>query len=400
MIYLLILIYLLLLSYHFDYKKRCGNRRFHYLIALVALICVAGFRYRIGIDTIRYQMTYQDIPTLNSLSLSVFSEQKSDPLYLLLASFCRSISDKFWVLQMAQAILVNTIFFRFFRENTQKYFTAILLYYLLLYISDMTETMRESCAIAMLLMSWKYYKKDKTLMQLLFFVLAFLFHSSAIILILIAIPILLKLDKKIVFSKPIFMVSLLILALSSVIQIVFGDNVELIAFTNRISDKIELYQEKEMFSNRINIFGLLTSVILYWFIPYVCAKSLRGEKDSYKLEFFLVCEMFFAALAFPIFIFYRYINYLMPFVILAISKALSQKKVSILDFASFQSSDLVIWLLFFLPYITVQTNLMLNPEWEHGPKKYSRYYPYSSIFTEEKDNDRENIFIQYIYMSN
>lgn len=264
----------------------------------------------------------------------------------------------------------------------------------------MTETMRESCAIAMLLMSWKYYKKDKTLMQLLFFVLAFLFHSSAIILILIAIPILLKLDKKIVFSKPIFMVSLLILALSSVIQIVFGDNVELIAFTNRISDKIELYQEKEMFSNRINIFGLLTSVILYWFIPYVCAKSLRGEKDSYKLEFFLVCEMFFAALAFPIFIFYRYINYLMPFVILAISKALSQKKVSILDFASFQSSDLVIWLLFFLPYITVQTNLMLNPEWEHGPKKYSRYYPYSSIFTEEKDNDRENIFIQYIYMSN
>ena len=397
MIYLLVFLYLFFLSYHFDFKKHKGNKKIHYALALLFLVCIAGFRYRIGIDTIRYEMTFDTIPTLRSLSLTEFSENKYDPLYLLLASICKSISSEFWVLQMAQAILVNFVFFRFFRKNTNNYFFAILIYYLLLYISDMAETMRESCAIAMMLLSWEYYKKDKRFMVFLFFVFAFLFHSSAILLFVIFMPILLRFDKYITFSKNTAIISIIILLTATVVQSIFMENLISIALNARFSDKVDVYLENGMLGSQLNVFGVLTSIILYGLVPYFCIKSLRHKKDIYKLEYFLVVEFLCAMMSFPIFIFYRYINYFLPFVILAIAKTLSEKDVKILTLKPLVTTSFIIWLLLAFPYVAIRLKLFLSPEWEGGPMTYSRYFPYSSIFTQEKDPERESIFTQFIF---
>ena len=397
MIYLLILFYLLILSYQYDFLKKSAQRSLHYFIVMAVLILVAGFRYRIGIDSIRYEMDFEGIPTLGTLSLNDFSEQKYDPLYLLLAVICRSISNEFWVLQMAQAVLVNIIFFRFFKKNTDNIFLAILIYYFILYAGNMFETMRESCAVAMMLLSWEFYKKNRRFVVLFFFSLAFLFHSSAILLFFVYIPIILKIDRRIIFSKNTLLIVSLILLFAFTIQDFFLDNLVFFALNSRFADKIDLYTSNNMFEDKLNIFGVIASIVLYGIIPYICASTIRKTKDSYKLEYFLVIELLCAVMAFPIYIFYRYVNYFFPFVILAMCKSLSFKCVNIFGITKFSTKRIAIWLILSFPFVITQTKLMLSSEWPSGPQVYSRYYPYSSIFTKKEDADREAIFSQYIW---
>lgn len=397
MLYLLILLYILTLVYFYDYRKSIRHRNVHYYIVMLLLILVAGFRYRLGVDSIRYEMAFRDLPTLGALSASDFVEQKYDPLYLLMASACRSISEEFWVLQMMQAILVNVVFFRFFKRNTQNIFFAVLIYYLLLFISNMAETMRESCAVAMMLLSYEFYKQDKKISVLFCFILAYLFHSSAIILLFVYIPILFNFDKKLVFSPVLFFVAISILLLASLVQQLFLDNLDLFSFSIRMEDKVDEYSSDGMFKNRLNIFGVLASGLLYGYIPYISSRVQRGRHEYYKLEYFLVVEMICAAMALPIYIFYRYVNFFFPFVIIAICNAISYKQISLGRVGSIKASLLVSGFILMMPYVFVEANRLFSEEWEFGPKTYSRYYPYSSVFSKEIDNDREAIFRSYVY---
>ena len=390
MIYLLIGIYLLFLSYYYDFKGHCRRKWFHYGVILLTLILVAGLRYHIGLDSQRYEARFQTLPKLNQLSIEEFSESAYDPLYLLMASFCRTISDEFWVLQLAQAILVNVVFLRFFRKNTKNVFVAILLYYVILYISNMAETMRESCAISMILLGWEYLKSNHKFGFVIFCLFAFLFHSSAIIAIAVCLLVLAGIHEKIRFSFGTVFGALLIFVMSTVVQNVFSDALTLLAFSSRLSDKIDIYSDTAMFSNTLNLFGIISVSLLYGFVPYICAKTLRGTKYSNTLEFFLVIEMFCAAFSFPISIFYRYINYFMPFVILAMAKALSEKSYRIPFIGTLKTSIFTTWLLLSLPFIIERAKYMFGNDGDSKYKVYSRYYPYSSILTEDLDPDREN----------
>ena len=395
MIYLFIGIYLVILSYYFDFRHHKNGRKFHYLAILIILILLAGFRYRLGIDTVRYEMSFRDLPTLNQLSMLEFQEHKYDPLYLFLSSLCHSISKEFWVMQMAQATLVNVIFLRFFKKNTSNVFFAILIYYIVLYIPYMCETMRESCAVAMVLLGWEYLKENRRFGFVVYSILAFLFHSSSIILVIVCFLVITGLYKRIKFSSPTIVAAILVLVLSSIVQIVFGDVLELIAFNSRLADKVETQIVSGHLSSKLNIFGLLSVAIAYGIVPYICAMSLRGTKHSKQLEFFLIVEMFCAAFAYPIAIFYRYVNYFTPFVILAICKTLSMSSYTVPLVGKLRTSTFYIWFLLILPFVIGRARYLLQDDAGTEIKTYARYYPYSSIFTKERDFDRENL---YTYM--
>lgn len=395
MIYLVIACYILFLSYYYDFSGHIKGKKYHYAICLVSLILLAGFRYRLGIDSIRYEYAYNKLPYLSQLTIIDFKESRYDPLFLLLSSFARTISEEFWVLQMMQAILVNVIFFRFFKKNTRNYFFAIFLYFSLLYISNMTETMRESCAIAMLLLAWEHYLDNKKFKMLICCVIAYLFHSSSIILLLIYLFILLGLDTRIKFSRIIFLSVFAVFVFAWVIHDVFADLLNLLTFSSRLSGKAEMYTDNGLFASRLNMFGIATISILYGVIPYACSKSFDNTRFSKCLEFFLVIELFCAAISFPIAIFYRYINYFLPFVILAVCKTLEKSYYFLPILGRLRTSMFFSWLLLSSLYLGNSAKYYLKDEEGTKFKVYTRYYPYKSIFTKETDSEREGLYRYY-----
>ena len=395
MIYFAILSYIILLSYVYDFGHHKFGRNFHFLILLIILICLAGFRYRIGVDTIRYEMAFSQVPVLSQLDLHAFQEAKYDPLFLILASTAKTLNPEFWVLQMFQSLLVNIVFFRFFYKNTKYLFLSLLLYFCLIYVGHMTETMRESCAISMFLFGREFYKKGHKIKLLLCCILAYLFHSSAIILFIIFAIIAINLDKYIRFTKGVIIFALCVLVIAPLVQDFFINNISYIAITTRIMDKIEMYSATDMFDQRLNIFGIIVIVLLYVFIPYICIITLRNTKYATKLEFILVLEMFFAVISAPIYIFYRYVGYLMPFVIIALTNSLAENNLTLPLWGKIKTNNIIAWSIILLPFIINTIYVMNHTVRNSNCKNYSKFYPYSSIFSKELDADREALFSYY-----
>lgn len=392
MIYFAILAYLLILMIMYDFKKLRNGRKFHFFMLLIIFICLAGFRYRIGLDTIRYEWAFDQIPTFSQLKPSDFADSKYDPLYLIMAVFAKTLNPDFWTLQLIQAAFVNIVVFRFFYKNAHYLFFSLLMYFLLLYVGYMTETMRESCAVSMLLIGWEYYKKEKLLPLFGCLILAFLFHSSAILLFAVFALILLKVDRRIRFSIKVFLIGAVILFAGSYFQEFFINNIGLLAFSTRIADKIDMYSGGDFFDSKLNILGAIGNVFLYAIIPYICMLALREKKYAEKLEFFVVIEMIFAMISVPIYIFYRYVGYFLPFVVLLISNALAERSLRVPIIGNLRTNSLVVWFMFVAP-ITFNTIVVMNGNVRGtNLKNYSKFYPYSSIFSKEIDPDREALF--------
>lgn len=117
MLYIFIWLLLLVLSYQYDYLRREKNKSFCYVVILILFILIAGLRYRMGVDSIRYERGFMNYPTIDDLSAHDFIYSSHQPLYLIFCSFVRFLSDEFWVMQMLHSLLVNVVVFRLFRLN-------------------------------------------------------------------------------------------------------------------------------------------------------------------------------------------------------------------------------------------------------------------------------------------
>ena len=100
MLYIFILLLIFIGIYQYDYRHVDRGRLFYWILLLIIFICLAGFRYRMGTDSINYETTYErDIPTLDRLKLMDFYDLRYMPGYILLASVSRTISNEFMLLQ-------------------------------------------------------------------------------------------------------------------------------------------------------------------------------------------------------------------------------------------------------------------------------------------------------------
>lgn len=399
MIYSIVFFLLIFFTYYYDYLKKRHHRICAYYAILFVLIIVAGFRYRIGLDTIRYESAYRWIPTLLELHWSDFEDSSNyEPLYLILSCFAKSISSEFWVMQIIQATLVNTIVFSFMKKNTDHIFFAALLYYIFLYLNFMCEVMREACAVSMFLLSWKYFIKEKWLQYYLFCIAAFLFHNSAILLF--ALPVLkwLCLTKFMCINRRTIAFLLIILVCGFVIQHYFFDYLNFLSFTGRIEDKIEDYRESDLAEGVLNIKGIFSVVIQNIFYPFIAVVCLKMQSNVRicSIEPMIFLCFVFSLLSIPIAIFYRYNNYFMLFAILAMSEIAYQPAcVFLKKCIHFPPPRFVIWLVIFLPMFFLKMYSYNSSVKDSPLKEYMRYYPYSSIFNKEISLDRESLFIYY-----
>ena len=116
MIYVVVFILLLIPVVKYDLMAKSGGENKWYYLNLIVLILLAGLRYRVGGDTLMYMSVYNEWPAIDELKYFDFETALYNPLWYIYTSLPRSISDEFWVFQMIQAVIVNSVFFWFFKK--------------------------------------------------------------------------------------------------------------------------------------------------------------------------------------------------------------------------------------------------------------------------------------------
>ena len=103
MIYLIVFIYLLYLSIHYDILENNSYKWTHYKIVVTLLILVAGLRWRIGSDTVGYASEFYLSHDLFHLEWGDFESPMRMPLWVLLNATCKSIWNDFLLVQFVVA---------------------------------------------------------------------------------------------------------------------------------------------------------------------------------------------------------------------------------------------------------------------------------------------------------
>ena len=400
MTYAIIIILLLCLIYHYDYQGHTRYRLGWYITLMVIFILLAGLRYRLGVDSIRYERTYPTLPTLSQYFNFDFDSIRYGKGYLLLNAVARSISDNFVVMQCILAIFVNAILFDFFYRNTSKIFFAVLLYFILQFVNYNFEILRESCAVATFVFAWRYFSTNKWFKYYLCAIVAILFHPSAgitLIVPLTRLPILSRIFK--INSWTPWLI-LGVLGVGVIISKSFVDLITLIQITD-IQDYADTYKDTHYIEGKgLNIIGMTTTFlnavcypgITGWFIAKGKTLDRQTRNLNYKnsLEAMLMCYIYIAVLVISIRLFYRFNNYFFPFFALAFSDVIFHKlkfnrKKYKLSFG--------VWSLILAPFILINIYGYLEVMGDYGIRKYHRYYPYDSVIFKEKDKTRERLFM-------
>ena len=407
MVYFLILILILFFAYKYDYlgKGRVASNmsylirpskeeRSCFLFLLFVFICVAAFRYRIGVDSVAYERKYPEIIPLDDLSAEDLFKSEYEPLYYLLASFARSITDEFWLLQLFQSLIVNIVMFRFIWRNINNKFVGVFLYYAFLYIPFTCEVMREACAVSMLLLGWEYLKKDKWLIFSIFLILAVGFHISAVALIIIPILKLTGLWKymKVNSMTPFLLIGCYIIA--DIISKVFFDYILLLNISDNLNAKAEDYGTEE---GSLNIFGMLSKLFQYVIFAYIAIKHFKysGKDVPKNLEPLVLLCLMVQFFSFSITILYRYNNYLMPFTLICISDMFFDKSLYLSKKIKVLATGFVFWFLLISPSVFFHYYGLSETVKGSKYRFYMMYYPYHSVFTKDTDSNREQVFRLY-----
>lgn len=392
MIYLFLLILLLYFSYRYDYRCKIDYFNASYYLILFLFIALAGFRYRIGVDTIRYESYAEYIPIISNITYYDYILIGYEPLFLLLSSFARTISNHFWVMQLLQATLVNVVFFRFVKNNSKNPFFAILVYYIFLYLNFTCEVMRESCAVSMFLLGWEYLKQDKWVKFSLFCILAIGFHISAIVLLIIPIFNFFGLWDIIHINKKTIILLIAIFFIGTVLQQYIFDylitlNVDI------LSTKALSYSNTKLSGSTFNIIGIISTIIRNSFFPFIAALYLKKHNQlEHKWEIMIFLSICVTVLTIPVSLLYRYNNYFFPFAIIILSNVIYTRNI-VLKKVTLKVSSYIVWFLILFPMFFFQFKVYTGEVGKNSRyKNYMRYYPYSSVVTKEIDKNREYVF--------
>jgi len=400
MIYLLLFLMLMILSYVYDYKHVTNNKWLWYNIILICLILVAGLRYRIGVDSVRYETGYLDLPDLNGFFDFDFSSTRFAPGYVFMNAIARSISDNFMAMQFIQATFVNCTIFWFFRKYSSHVFFAIFLYYIFLYLNFTCEVMREACAVCFFLIAFPYFVKKNWMNYYFWITVSVLFHNAAFVLYIL--PILYFPCIKGIFKikKRFILILLILFVLAVIIGNILFNYIQAFILLDSIQERADEYSQGDLSVSILNIngiIGLTINYILYPFMAYILLRrSIRRNDSIYRdnllnsIELMLCVGMIIAVLNAPIAIFYRFLSYFIPFSILVISDCI---------FTPIRFSNKVIklkyisWILLLTPLLFLRIYIYFqSPPGSNNLVHGMAYYPYENRITEKIDKDRERLF--------
>ena len=326
-------------------------------------------------------LVYDILPTFSEIFSSDLVLVKLQPLWLLLNSTSKWIGPDFFVFQIIHALIINSIIFYFFSKYSRYFFTSILLYFLIFYGLYNFEILRESIAICFFLLSIDFYLNNKWFK---YYFLAFLslgFHYSAIILFVLPF---LKKIKINIYS--LFIMSLFAIILNPY----FLKAINLVSGSDGLSTSIATY-----FDYEYSFFGLLTILLLNITYPFILLKFTSKKKSYYNSNLLLFTKFYIISgvLSLLFFVFFRFSNYFIPFLVLLISDTIHRvfrsKKIIHLRRTVAFCIFLSLTTLHTYKYFSDTSDKVTTSKW------YNHWVPYHSIFDPKIDPIREELSKQH-----
>lgn len=380
MIYFVVFVLLLVPVIKYDLLAKSGGENKWYAFIFVLLVLFAGLRYRVGSDTLMYMSMFDDCPKLDELKYFDFENAKYNPFWYIINAVSKSIYDNFTLFQIIHALIVNSVFFWFFRKYCPKYyFSAVLLYYFGYFCYFNMEVMRESLSISVLLLATPFYMKRRWIPYLCFSVAGVMIHYSAALMFLL--PFLLF------FRRPSWKWEILLMAVVLVMMKVvnlpmlllnlFGVNEQLIYLIEGY-----IYEER-------NAMGILSEFVNFMpALGFIWFRERHDVDEEYDFTPIIMGTVVFYALAMSIGIFSRFINYFVPYLIIYAVNTIYH--VPNLKFRHYQISSLACTFAFVILCFNMMRFYTRDTSDSYpGTRAYVRYIPYHSVLDPEIDERRE-----------
>ena len=374
MIYIVVFIVLLVGAIFVDRAPYPRLRKAMLGMEWLLLVCLAGFRYKIGGDTLFYMEMYDDWPSLAQWNWQDVLDGGYQPLWYLLCAICKAISPDFYVLQIALALFVNTAFFRFFVRHTSRPLLAVLLYAVLLYPYYNFEILRASVCVALFLFSFDSLLARRWIPYCLYALVAIGFHLQAILLFLF--PLMVFTDRLNVRAYTIIIIIAVVAALAmDVLLYIFsflpvGGKVYASFFSYLIRGKEPL-----------SVYHIIT--FLFKFALFVLALYATLRNPQLRLfRFFILWELICTIFAIRYSTFFtRAMDFTHPVIILLLTELLAASNTVENKVYNWLKYGIVAG--FFIIYGKIYFQPMNNLPF------YRLYIPYSSVFDKHEDGERD-----------
>lgn len=350
---------------------------------LFVFILVAGLRWRIGIDTPVYlYQYYHEIPTLDNFSWSNYSITES-PLYLLIASFVKTIGGRFYIVQLIQASIVNVLIFLYIKKHSRYLFTCLFFYAITCYTSYNMEIMRGSLSIVICLYANDYILNKEWVKGYLLYFLSVLFHAQSLVMFILPLLFFLR------FNKTGIVACVIAFMIGGVIMNFFGDYMFLLG-NDALATKLWRYSESEKYGTQagnINFFLVqIFPILFYTIFSTLFVKRNSPNNKLLELEPFVLIGILFIFVRMNLEIAYRYIDFFKVYFVLFLSESFILLAKSLRTYAKILAllRSYIIYIPFFLVFIVYY--YMLTEEYS------LRYTPYSTIIDREVSREREMMY--------
>ena len=394
MIYYIVFVLLLALSYVYDFHTNQKGKSLSFWLVCIIMTAIAGFRFRLGIDTINYMEDFEE----NARYLSNFFEAwRLDELpyeigFALFESLCKSICDSWFFFQFVIAFFVNFSIFRFVHRNARYPFVVILLYFAILYFDINYETLRQSMSLSFALWAYEYLKQKSYARYMILSICAVLMHNVGIVLFLLPLLQIKRYNYKVLCA-----VCIIIFVSGGVFNQMFpylADIFHKVGFEN-MAEKAVTYTEADGLGTE-SVVNRSLRHLLFRFVLYVCPMLVlcyliwitSAERWQFYMSPFLYVWAISICLLSFIPISYRLYQYVAIFVFLQISEAI----VEIINGRIFAKNMFLLFSMVciigywnYAKFYTIANGIHTEP-------RIVSYSPYASIFTEEINSSREQFY--------
>jgi hypothetical protein len=287
--YILLLLFSTIFAYFADIKFNINRKHsIFFIVAIVVLFTIiAGFRdFGIGIDTNIYIESYFNIAKSLQSFNDFLSIEYQDKGFLLLCWICSLISDDVQVVLVIIELWIISFTmsgaFMFKKKYDLKLWIFVFLYFFM-FFGYSINLMRQFCAISLLFWGLNFFLDGKWKFFIIVQFIAFTFHSSSLIFLLVPIIILISKLKNIYIRNLITITTITafgVILTSFFYYLTILGNLGLLS--EIYSDRYGQNSEFESTSG-LSYFIIISYLITFFLMFLVYKKKILNSGDTYIL---------------------------------------------------------------------------------------------------------------------
>lgn len=187
-------------SIHKNCRLVNGQRIIVYLLIYLPLFVLCAFRdISVGNDTSVYYYGFQNFSNFNSLH-EAFTTSRYEPAYIIINYLFNKFNLSYYFLQIVLSGFIYFSVFVFLLRYSSDFLFSVYVFYVLRYSIGTMNVVRMWMAIAVLLFAIQYVIDRKLIKFLIVILLASLFHSSALVFLIIYPLYSIQINKKIILA--------------------------------------------------------------------------------------------------------------------------------------------------------------------------------------------------------